>query len=228
MYENPQGRKYFAPRHYTVTSKPDADFIRITVKCEGAPKDHPDAPAGIVSTYLMGLKEGDIVKMGPCFGPDPVGEAQQHRQGQGSAASAALVSVGIGITFSASILDRVSKEYQSVHVFHADANADTHALRQAMEEQSKGQSVSFHYYYSHCKDQTEQPHVHKERLTAEKVFQQLQASGVNNITKDVDFYVCGTPEFSNSIMKGMTDLGVARQQLRMEFFGPFVSLPLSS
>ena len=130
---------------------PADNFIQITVKRETAPKDHPDAPVGVVSSYLLTLSKGDVIKMGACFGSDAVAEMKQQHPQQGSSLSlssssssssvAVLVSAGIGIAFSASILDNVSKEYQSVHVYHEDANAESHALRQTMEQQAAGKNM---------------------------------------------------------------------------------------
>ena len=70
-----------APRHYTVTSPPGADFLQCTVK---------QIKGGKLSTHIhQHLKVGDTVKLAAPFGVFTLDEDVQ---------SAVLMSAGIGIT----------------------------------------------------------------------------------------------------------------------------------
>lgn len=79
---DPQGDGLTAPRHYTVTSPPGANFLQCTVK---------KIKGGKVSTYIHEkLKVGDVVKLAAPFGVFTVEEKEVK--------SAVLISAGIGIT----------------------------------------------------------------------------------------------------------------------------------
>merc|ERR1719229_517202 len=76
---DPEGDGLTAPRHYTVTSEPGADFLQCTVK---------KIPGGKVSTYLHDkVSVGDKVQLTAPFGIFPLESTEEP---------SVLMSAGIG------------------------------------------------------------------------------------------------------------------------------------
>ena len=100
-----------APRHYTVTSPPGANFFQCTVK---------KIQGGKVSTYMHEqLKVGDIVKLTAPYG---VFSAPADTK------SAVLVSAGIGITPMINLHQSIGQEKVKLAV-HVDRSEKTHPYR---------------------------------------------------------------------------------------------------
>jgi len=107
------GGKATAPRHYTVTSPPGADFLQCTVK---------KIQGGVVSTFIHEkLRVGDKVKLSAPFGvftsePGP----------------SVLMSAGIGVTpminFKRSLGDKVKL------TVHVDSTPESYAYRKLFAE----------------------------------------------------------------------------------------------
>jgi len=96
---DPEGDGLTAPRHYTVTSPPGADFLQCTVK---------KIPGGKVSTYLHEkLKVGDTVQLTAPFGIFTL-EGKE---------SSVLMSAGIGVTPMVNFSKALGKNVKlAVHV----------------------------------------------------------------------------------------------------------------
>ena len=108
---DPEGDGLTAPRHYTVTSKPGADFLQCTIK---------KIKGGKVSTYVHDkLKVGDIVQLTAPFDVFTVKPEEVE--------SAVLISAGIGVTpminFSESFGDKVKL------TVHVDSTPEAYARR---------------------------------------------------------------------------------------------------
>ena len=108
---DPEGDGLTAPRHYTVTSKPGADFLQCTIK---------KIKGGKVSTYVHDkLKVGDIVQLTAPFGVFTVKPEEVE--------SAVLISAGIVVTpminFSESFGDKVKL------TVHVDSTPEAYARR---------------------------------------------------------------------------------------------------
>lgn len=98
--ENPTTDKYFAPRHYTISSP---DTLRITVKKEHA----HDKPAGVMSSFIHHLKVGSIVHLRP-----PMGNFT--REAVPKDAPEIFISAGSGITPMVAMATRAAHEGKSV------------------------------------------------------------------------------------------------------------------
>mmetsp|Transcript_51868 Transcript_51868/g.60627 ORF Transcript_51868/g.60627 Transcript_51868/m.60627 type:complete len:442 (+) Transcript_51868:102-1427(+) len=108
---DPEKNGLTAPRHYTVTSPPFADYLQCTVKKQRG---------GKVSTYIHeDLKVGDIVKLAAPYGVFTLEPSKVK--------SAVLISAGIGVTpminFQRALGDKVKL---SVHV---DSTPEAFAYR---------------------------------------------------------------------------------------------------
>jgi len=108
-----------APRHYTVTSPPFADFLQCTVK---------KIPGGKLSTYVHeNLKVGDTVKL---LAPLGVFTAEPK-----NVESAVLMSAGIGVTPMVTLRNALGDKVKlSVHV---DRTPEAHAYRKDFQDSCK-------------------------------------------------------------------------------------------
>eukprot|EP00930_Biecheleria_cincta_P075215 TRINITY_DN62387_c0_g1_i1.p1 TRINITY_DN62387_c0_g1~~TRINITY_DN62387_c0_g1_i1.p1 ORF type:complete len:421 (+),score=76.53 TRINITY_DN62387_c0_g1_i1:79-1341(+) len=113
---DPNGDGRTAPRHYTATSPPGADFLQCTVK---------KLPGGKVSSFVHEqLKVGDTVQLSAPFGvftPEP------------EATPAVLMSAGIGVTPMVAF-DRALGEQVKLKV-HVDKAPESHAYRSLFQGQ---------------------------------------------------------------------------------------------
>ncbi|KAL7573006.1 hypothetical protein ACA910_007501 [Epithemia clementina (nom. ined.)] len=239
IYERPHDKKYFAPRHYTVTSQPGDAYYQVSIKkLVGHGSHNPD---GIMSNFMHSKQVGDIVQLGPVFGPAPLEKGSVDRM-------ACFVSVGIGITPTVAMLPTAMKERPNVAVFHADTSSETFAFDQHLqnllspiknqpEEAANSQqptkkdennhkqactimNVSYSNPTAKCR---QSPFFTEGRLTGHKIMQALTAQQVNYQT-DVDYYICAGTVVSPAIYKEFIAAGVSKDCLHLEFFGPFASV----
>lgn len=121
--ELPDGSRQ--PRQYTISSAPDGDALRITVK---RVRGENGAPDGQVSTWLHeNARVGTVLDVS-----QPAGDVVLDE----SDAPLVLVSAGIGITPVAAILEDVSRHQpdRTVRSYHSDRSHDTHPLYAALRE----------------------------------------------------------------------------------------------
>lgn len=215
VYESPEGKKYFSPRHYTITSQPDNDYYQISIKLlNGGDNDNP---SGLMSTYLHSKKVGDIIKLGPVFGPDLLGSGDNSR-------AAAFVSVGVGITPTISMLPTAKQTRPKVAVFHGDANRASIAFKDqlidACQDDNAVISMSLSKPEENCQNA---PCFSSGRLSADKIVSTLEEAGIDS-KEGTDYYICCGPNATTPIVKGLWNLGVKKENIHMEFFGPFSSV----
>lgn len=113
---DPDGNGRTAPRHYTVTSPPGADFLQCTIK---------KIPGGKVSTFVHDqLRVGHKVKLAAPFGVFTC-------EGEALKESTVLMTAGIGVTpsvnFSKALGDKVKL------IVHVDKNAESFAYREEFQ-----------------------------------------------------------------------------------------------
>ena len=208
IFEKPELKEYFAPRHYTVTSQPDDDFLQVTVKrlvdpIDPTNKDHN----GFYSNYLHSRKEGDVIHCGAVYGPDLLAAGDTSRV-------VAFVSVGIGITPTKAMLPYAIKTRPSVAVFHGNSDPDHQAFKGDLEDEVKKSGGLWAAYYSHIEG--------GERLSGDKMGGKLKDAGID--PKKVDFFICA----GNATMKlydQLINLGINKNCIHMEYFGPFQMPP---
>jgi nitric oxide dioxygenase len=107
---DPEGDGLTAPRHYTVTSPPGADFLQCTVK---------KIPGGKVSTYLHEkLSVGDEVQLTAPYGIFTLESAKQP---------SVLMSAGIGVTPMVNFSKALGKNLKLA--VHVDRTPESFAYR---------------------------------------------------------------------------------------------------
>jgi len=166
-----------APRHYTATSPPGADFLQCTVK---------QIKGGKVSTYLhQELKVGDTVKLAAPLGvftlPPKVDDLQ----------SAVLISAGIGITPMINFRRVLgSKVRLCVHV---DSTPEAHAYRDFFQSAATSDESMIMNKYTRVPG--------GKRPSVEELVNEISAAvGVNH-----HFYICGPENWMMEMQGGLVE-----------------------
>jgi len=199
-------------RCYSLSDGPGKPYYRISVKIAAPPREHPDLPPGIASTYVNQLLQvGQVVAV-----KSPAGHFYLNEDSQ---KPVVLLAGGVGITPMVSMLDRLislGSRRQILLAYGIHDSAD-HPFKQYLSSMTqRHQNIFLLNCYSRPKA-TDQPggvdYHFAGRVTVELLRQILSSS-------DCEFYLCGPPPFMKSLYEGLLAWGVAENEIRFEAFGP--------
>lgn len=197
-------------RNYSVSGDPDCtDRLRISVKHEKAPAGSSVAD-GLASSYLhQQVQPGDVLSAAGPMGEFVLDESS-HRP-------VVLLSGGVGQTPLLAMLHRLLKRSQrKVYVIHACDNSVVHAFADEMRELvAQRDGVELYFCYRNPTEDDEQAGLHHVAglITREQLQRWLPLD-------DYEFYLCGPGAFMQSNYGVLRSLGVARERIHYEFFGP--------
>ncbi|MBN3756599.1 2Fe-2S iron-sulfur cluster binding domain-containing protein [Paraburkholderia sp. Tr-20389] len=196
-------------RTYSLSGDPaDATRWRISVKRESA---RDGAPAGRGSAYLHEhVCVGDELEL--------AGPSGAFVCGDDTARPVVLMSGGVGLTPLVSMLHRLRAMdgARRVHFIHACENGAVHAFRHEVEQVAAAHpDVLAHFCYRQPSEQDRiARHFHSEGLLSRETLQSLLP------LDDYEVYLCGPPAFMQANWGLLRNLGVARERIHYEFFGP--------
>lgn len=223
IYEKPEDKQYFAPRHYTITSQPGDSFYQVTIKKLKA-ADH----TGIMSHYLHNMSVGDSIMAGAAYGPSSLQKGGSEETVKDR--TAVFVSAGVGITPTVARIPTALNLYKNVVVFHADSSPETMAFHKYLQDLASDTKISLDLSFSGHHETTCVPFESKGRLSAEKIVNKLQASSIGGdelvLAENVEVFVCAGATNTPSFCKGLVSAGVPSNRVHLEYFGPFVTVEL--
>ncbi|MDE1905263.1 MAG: NO-inducible flavohemoprotein [Rhodospirillales bacterium] len=190
-------------RNYSISSGPNQDSYRISVKRE------PASQGG--SAYLHDhVMEGSLVKVAPPSG-DFFLTSNQNRP-------VILLSAGVGLTPMMSMLEAITSEKAnfSTYYIHAALNSDTHAMRErvkALAQQHSNTKTTIFYSTPLAQDVPGSSH----DITGFINIDWLQA---NTPLLDADVYLCGPRPFLRNLVADLKEHGIASDRIHYEYFGP--------
>ncbi len=188
----------------------DLSHLRISVKREPAPADQPQLPPGQGSNYLH-----DHVQVGDLL--DVAGPAGEFVLDEQSERPVVLLSGGVGLTPMLSMLHQLSRHStRTVHFIHACENGAVHAFRDEVRQlatRRPGINVHVCYRSPSADDQAGQAY-HSQGLINRDTLQALLP------LDDYEVYLCGPQPFMQANWRLLRDLGIDRQRIHYEFFGP--------
>lgn len=196
-------------RNYSLSGAPDdLSHYRISVKRE--PSAGPGLPVGLSSNYLHdSITVGDVLAVDGPRGAFVLDEASDR--------PVVLLSGGVGLTPMVAMLHKLAHRSTRRTLFlHACENGDVHGLRDevnALIGQRPGLSAHYCYRAPSAKDRAA-GHFHSEGFITREVMQDLLP------LDDYDFYLCGPPPFMQAMFQTLRGLGVAKDRIVYEFFGP--------
>ena len=194
-----RGQPAMVNRHYSVSSAPEDDLHRITVKRESG---------GVMSGYIHDqLKVGDLLSVG-----QPAGDFYLNSK----ATPVTLISAGSGITPMMSMLRHLAINHasRSLLFMHGSRNRKSHALSDEMETLIKGNpNFDRHIAYS-------------DPLPEDRIGENYDSDG--RLTEGVlaahwqgpcaDYYLCGPEGFVSDIHTALRKLGTPDRQIHLETF----------
>lgn len=194
-------------RNYTVSSSPrEEGTYRITVKREAA-SSH-DVPEGLSSCWLHDeIEPGAVVEIDPPRGAFKLDSA--------SGRPVVLLSGGVGLTPTVSMLNVLARESERLVWFiHACDSAEVHALRDEVEALAALRpGIAVHFCYRFAGD-ADRGRCHSTGFVSRATLQCLLP------LDDYDIYMCGPPPFMQALYGILTGLGVRKERIAYEFFGP--------
>lgn len=195
----------FQPRQYSLSSAPNGDYYRISVKKEAGSQ----YPNGMISNRLHDfVYEGDSVELAAPAGDFTLETTKQT--------PVVLVSGGVGQTPLLSMLDYLtttSSPRQVVWV-HGSRNAQVHAFQALVVQLAAHyEHVERHIFYDSLA-------AGQERANYYEGIVDLRRLNGGTLLPDADYYVCGPAPFIRKQVQDLTALGVPRQAIHFEEFGP--------
>lgn len=198
-------------RNYSLSSTPDQDYFRISVKREAGAK--ADTPQGFVSNFLHDQVNVDsVIEVGPPCGEFFLDEETQHHR------PLVLLAAGIGITPILSMLQTALKTMPERQIFlvHACVNERVQAFRQTLDDlNAQHKNLTVRYCYSDAAPSGTQRSAHHSTGLVDAA---LIESFVPE--RDADYYFCGPKPFMVSIYHQLLGWGIPAAQVHFEFFGP--------
>ncbi|QTB98835.1 2Fe-2S iron-sulfur cluster binding domain-containing protein [Alcaligenes sp. SORT26] len=197
-------------RNYSVSGDPDStNRLRISVKHEKAPVGLSVAD-GVASSYLHEqVQPGDLLSAAGPMGEFVLDESSQR--------PVVLLSGGVGQTPLLAMLHRLLKRSQrKVYVIHACDNSAVHAFADELRELAALRSgVQIYFCYRNPNEHDLQAGLHHVSglITREQLQSWLPLD-------DYEFYLCGPSAFMQSNYGVLRSLGVVRERIHYEFFGP--------
>ncbi|MCW2118985.1 NO-inducible flavohemoprotein [Flavobacterium sp. 7A] len=193
---------YEQPRQYSLSTSFNEDYYRISVKSEkGCP-----TPDGIVSNVLHNKKIGDPIEV-----TAPAGVFYADPE---SVNPLVLISGGVGVTPLMSMVEANKNALQKNKTIwiHSCRNENVHAFKDRIEELNVNENwlTSFVFYESMPETLTNaiegraDLHNYKEEI----------------IINDAKYYICGPELFIKKQYQTLIELGVTKESVFYEEFGP--------
>jgi nitric oxide dioxygenase len=197
------GEQYLMNRQYSLTNAPNGEYYRISVKRESL----PDYPAGKVSNYLhKEVVSGDRLKVTAPAGEFTLEEALEP---------ITFIAAGVGITPFMSMLTTLNKQNttRKITLIHAFKNRKLQAFADELSLLSEQLHDMTTYYY------------HEEEVTEANYRQgRVNEAVLNQLDKEGVFYVCGPVKFMQGVIQTLYTLGIPKEKVRYEFFGPSIKI----
>ncbi|GAA4323550.1 NO-inducible flavohemoprotein [Mucilaginibacter gynuensis] len=193
-------------RQYSISSAPNEDYYRISVKKETGAKPDTD---GMISNYLHNfLNIGDMVDItAPAGNFILAGEID---------APVTLISGGVGLTPLMSMLHNLidRKHPHPVTWLHGCRSEEVHAFKDQLEQiTAEYPLVTQHVFYDRLTDEHRANGINEGYLDISK----LQDV---NLNPDAHYFICGPSKFIEKHYQDLLSAGISKQNIYFEEFGP--------
>jgi nitric oxide dioxygenase len=194
-------------RNYSISSGPNDQSYRITVKREAT----PGVPPGLVSNWLHDrARLGTVIKVAA-----PAGDFFLE---QSQTTPIVLVSGGVGLTPMMSMLEAISAATpeRPCWYIHGALNGRVHAMGDRMRRLAARATGIHTYIFYSAPEASDRPGEHYDeagRIDADWLAQHTPSA-------EATYYLCGPKLFLRSLVNGLAAKGVLDNRIRYEFFGP--------
>jgi len=193
------------PRQYTLSTSPQADYLRISVKRED---EKGDLASGWVSNTLHGLAEGSEIEVSAPTGNFYLIDSSKRN---------VFISAGVGLTPMIAMLNQlVTLDMpQPASFIHACRSSQVHAMKQHIQEQKTKfprLSTFTAYEFPHSGDIIGEDYDVAGRLDLATVDTAL-------LPANADYYLCGPIPFMQQQHQALVARGIKPEQIHIEAFG---------
>lgn len=194
------------PRQYTLSTNPQSEYLRISVKREA---QKGELEQGWVSSTLHAMAEGDEVEVSAPTGNFYLVDAQKPN---------VFISAGVGLTPMIAMLNQLVKLEmpQPVTFIHACRSPNVHAMKQHVQD-LKNQFPHLYtvtaYEYPNTQASSEQ---NEQIITG-----RLDLAMMDNtlFPSNADYYLCGPMPFMAEQHQALLARGIAAENIHTEAFG---------
>ncbi|ENU56350.1 Flavohemoprotein [Acinetobacter guillouiae MSP4-18] len=193
------------PRQYTLSTSPQTDYLRISVKRED---EKGDLASGWVSNTLHGLAEGSEIEVSAPTGNFYLIDSSKRN---------VFISAGVGLTPMIAMLNQlVTLDMpQPASFIHACRSSQVHAMKQHIQEQKTKfprLSTFTAYEFPHSGDVIGEDYDVAGRLDLATVDTAL-------LPAHADYYLCGPIPFMQQQHQALVARGIKPEQIHSEAFG---------
>lgn len=207
------GQRKPAIRCYSLSDSPNhPDYYRVSIKKVLPPRDKPDVPPGLSSSFFHDqLDEGDILDVKAPGGhffldltkPSPV----------------VLIGGGVGLTPVLSMLNAIceSGSKRETWFLYGCRHGDDLVMRAHFDRiRREHDNVRIFIFYSDARegiDEAGRDYDVGSRISVDWMKANLPSS-------NYEYYLCGPPPFMKSLVSGLEGWGVPEKDINFEAFGP--------
>ncbi len=205
------GQSKSVTRCYSLSDCFREDHYRVSIKKALPPRDAPDAPSGLSSTFFHDrLEEGDILDVKAPTGHFYLDMTRQQ--------PVVLIGGGIGLTPMLSMVNAIVDrgETREVWFFYGVRNGDEHIMREHLERLDREfENIHVQVCYSDpgCADVQGEDYDFAERVSVDLFKRVLPSS-------NYAFFICGPPPMMTALTDGLRAWGVPDESVHFEAFGP--------
>lgn len=196
----------FQPRQYSLSNAPNGSYYRISVKKEAAKDPHPN---GMISNRLHdAVREGDVIEVAP-----PAGDFTLDTEKQ---TPVVFISGGVGQTPLLSMLEYLASTGSDREIVwvHGSRNRRVHAFREPLTTlEARHGKLKKHIFYDTLDEQMQVEGYYEGVVELDRLQDQA-------VLQDADYYICGPAPFIKKQFKDLSDMGVSREAIYYEEFGP--------
>lgn len=199
-------------RCYSLSDSPmQRDYYRVSIKKVPPPRDRPDLPSGLSSSFFHDqLEEGDIL--------DVKAPSGKFFMDQTKHTPVVLIGGGVGLTPVMSMVNTIalSGSKRETHFFYGVRNSKEHVMKEHLEQLARDhENIHLHVCYSNPEEGEEEgrDYQHAERVSVDLFKRTLPSN-------NYDFYICGPPPMMESLVKDLGEWGVPEANVHFEAFGP--------
>lgn len=198
----------FQPRQYSLSSTPNGNYYRISVKKERGANIRPN---GMISNRLHDfVKEGDVIEMAP--------PASDFTLDVSKKSPVVFISGGVGQTPLMSMLEFLTNTESNREIVwvHGCRNRKVHAFHEPVTTLATQHGrLKKHIFYDYL-DEAMQVEGYYEGIV------ELTKLKDEAILQDADYYICGPAPFIKKQFKDLASMGVKKELIHYEEFGPSV------
>lgn len=190
-------------RQYSISDVENAEYIRITIKCEA----NYDVETIAVSDFIYkNFQENDLCEISAPYGTFVL-KANAMKD-------VMLISAGVGITPTMSMLKTLTQNgfTQKINFLHLTENSQHHVFKQELAE-INAENLNKYVYYNNplANDLLDQDHAGSQFN-----FDNLQQFANSN----TDYYICASDGIINLIQDKLISFGVNKASINHEAFQP--------